>query len=173
MIQHPSQSARNDDMEQPEEHRPFLELEQGDEVDQKNDKPQRSRVVVTLLLALQLFAFSIGRSLTVLSLKLRQKDIICEKFLSANGHDGYDQTCKRPTGGTAPEVDVEFGVVEYWGMIFALLPAMVVALPYGLTADQHGRKKFVVLSAGGILVNAVLETIICACLGGMGYQNAS
>lgn len=156
-------------MEQPEEHRPFLELEEGDEEQgtQKNEDPRRefttrNQLVVVLLLSLLLLAMSTGRLMSLTGLYQQQQEFICRQFLSSNGDNGgYDKACKSPKGETAPEVDHELGVIAYWDFFFSLFPATLVAIPFGLVGDKHGRKKFVVLSSGGIAVSAVFRVLIC------------
>lgn len=156
-------------MEQPEEHRPFLELEEGDgEQDTtRNEALQsqfttKSQLVIVLLLSLLLLAMSNGRILSTVALFQQQEEIICHQFLSSNGDNGgYDKTCRSPKGETAPEVVHELGLIVNWDSVLSLFPGILVAIPFGLAADQHGRKKFLMLSSGGIAVSAALRALIC------------
>jgi hypothetical protein len=159
--------ASTTNMEQPEEERPFLELEEADP-EQNGHKdnpppPKRNRRLVILWLSLLLLAMSIGRYLTTMVLLLRQKEIICRNFLSTTAETGYDTACLGPGQRPAPQVVEEHDRLVYWDMMFSLLPSLLVALPYGLAADRYGGKSFVVLSVGSIMLSAVFQTVICKC----------
>ncbi|KAK9616804.1 hypothetical protein V6Z98_008196 [Aspergillus fumigatus] len=65
-----------------------------------------------------------------------------------------DARCK------SPDVQGELALVNGWKETLDALPGIFLALPFGLMADQAGRKKVLMLSLIGLIIEEVVVRII-------------
>ena len=51
--------------------------------------------------------------------------------------------------------------VKAWETSLAILPGLLMALPYGMVADKYGPKRVLLLVFLGNIISLGLETVVC------------
>jgi len=86
------------------------------------------------------------------------QEIVCAKYyegIAPRPLSLDDNRCK------IDAVQSEVAFVNGWKDVFEMLPAIILAVPYGALADRIGRKTVFLLAIVGIAMNDVWMRLVC------------
>ncbi|PKX90214.1 putative MFS transporter [Aspergillus novofumigatus IBT 16806] len=113
---------------------------------------------VLIILSLAIITVNFGSYLAMAPQIQIFESIICQKLhpeiALLTTQEQIDVTCK------AADVQGELALVNGWKETLDTLPGIFLALPFGLMADQAGRKKVLMLSLIGLIMEEVTVRII-------------
>ncbi|KAF7136825.1 hypothetical protein CNMCM5793_006343 [Aspergillus hiratsukae] len=112
---------------------------------------------ILIILSLGIIAINFGSYLSMAPQIQIFESIICRKLhpeIALLTTEGQIARCK------APDVQGELALVNGWRETLDTLPGIVLALPFGLMADQAGRKTVLMLSLIGLITEEVMVRII-------------
>ncbi|KAG8415784.1 hypothetical protein J3458_009604 [Metarhizium acridum] len=113
-----------------------------------------ARHTILVVAAIQIF-LNIGSYVSFAAQLAILQDIVCESYyergLPVSGDDGRCQV---------DAVQSEVAFINGWKDVFEMLPAIVLAVPYGALADRIGRKKVFLLAIVGIGMSDLWMRII-------------
>lgn len=113
---------------------------------------------VLIVLSLGIIAVNFGSYLAMAPQIQIFEYIICQKMhpeiALLTPQEQIDARCK------SPDVQGELALVNGWKETLDALPGIFLALPFGLMADQAGRKKVLMLSLIGLIIEEVVVRII-------------
>ncbi|KAL6689763.1 putative MFS multidrug transporter [Trichoderma pleuroticola] len=90
------------------------------------------------------------------------QDIVCKgQYEGGQSLSMDDDRCK------VDAVQSEVAFINGWKDVFEMLPAIILAVPYGALADRIGRKKIFLLAIVGIAMNDLWMRMISVWLGGL------
>ncbi|KAF4277199.1 hypothetical protein CNMCM8689_004908 [Aspergillus fumigatus] len=111
---------------------------------------------VLIVLSLGIIAVNFGSYLAMAPQIQIFEYIICQKLhpeiALLTPQEQIDARCK------SPDVQGELALVNGWKETLDALPGIFLALPFGLMADQAGRKKVLMLSLIGLIIEEVVRT---------------
>ncbi|KJZ76344.1 hypothetical protein HIM_04426 [Hirsutella minnesotensis 3608] len=113
---------------------------------------QRLAVAVPCLVII--FAAEIGASMIAAPMSQIAEGVICRRFHPDVVDPTTDARCKNA------DVQAELAMLQGWGMTFALIPGLLMAVPYGMLADRYGRKVILCLSLFGMLLVQMTDVVI-------------
>ncbi|KAF4164615.1 hypothetical protein CNMCM6936_008899 [Aspergillus lentulus] len=112
---------------------------------------------VLIALSLGIIAVNFGSYLAMAPQIQIFESIICQKL---HPETALLTTKERNARCKAPDVQGELALVNGWKETLDTLPGIFLALPFGLVADQAGRKRVLMLSLIGLTIEEVMVRII-------------
>lgn len=112
---------------------------------------------VLIALSLGIIAVNFGSYLAMAPQIQIFESIICQKL---HPETALLTTKERNARCKAPDVQGELALVNGWKETLDTLPGIFLALPFGLVADQAGRKRVLMLSLIGLTMEEVMVRII-------------
>ncbi|RHZ54843.1 putative MFS transporter [Aspergillus thermomutatus] len=113
---------------------------------------------ILIILSLGIIAMNFGNYLSMAPQIQIFESIICRKMhpeiALLTNEEQIAARCK------APDVQGELALVNGWKETLDTLPGIVLALPFGLMADQAGRKTVLMLSLVGLIMEEVMVRVI-------------
>ncbi|KAK0625798.1 major facilitator superfamily domain-containing protein [Immersiella caudata] len=126
--------------------------------------PSRRIAVITLLSVLSI-ALALCGTLATTAVLQDLEDIICRRVhgpaFPLPGVAFEDDPCKDD------EIMSEITMLMGWYSVFALLPGLVLAVPFGAVADRYGRVVVLGLSLLGVTINTCWIFFVCLMDGAM------
>ncbi|KAK0715061.1 major facilitator superfamily domain-containing protein [Lasiosphaeris hirsuta] len=120
------------------------------------DIPPSKRFLVLLLCLALSVLLGVGDQLVSTPLLVLEEEIICRQV---HGPDpvfsGDGNPCKDK------HVQGELSFLTGWATFFALVPGVIMAVPYGAVADRYGRTPILGLSIMGVFLNLLFSSLIC------------
>ncbi|KAJ5623363.1 MFS transporter [Penicillium lividum] len=128
----------------------------------KVESPTHGRLSVFVLCVLLVTIGDFGIFLVSLPQTRLYESIACYRYYEAHdpsrigpGGSVLEKWCK-----IAP-VQGEVAFIRGYELLFAAIPGVVLAVPYGLLADRWGRKPVVLMSIMGILLSMTFTLLVC------------
>ncbi|KAH8649270.1 major facilitator superfamily domain-containing protein [Xylariales sp. PMI_506] len=103
------------------------------------------------------FSFIIALTLLTTPLLHVSETIICDRI-----HPPTDSTSDRKLLCKDKEVQGEISILQGWGVVFGMLPGLVLSIPLGLVADKYGRTVVLGLSLLGVTLSQAFTVLICS-----------
>ncbi|POR35886.1 Uncharacterized protein TPAR_03920 [Tolypocladium paradoxum] len=119
----------------------------------KRTATQRIAVLITCLA--MLLAVEIGGVLSSTALMQIQEGIVCRGHHADVDRPSTDPRCKDA------EVQADFAMLQGWDNTFALIPGLLLSMPYGMAADKYGRRIVLGLSLFGMTLLQGADITIC------------
>lgn len=121
---------------------------------QQNNTLARRVFTLTLNLAIML-AVELGGTLATTPLLQVQEGIVCREHHTNVTQPTTDPRCKDSV------VQADFAMLQGWEATFALIPGLLLSIPYGMASDKYGRRIILFLSILGIALVETAVIIIC------------
>ncbi|KAK1756769.1 major facilitator superfamily domain-containing protein [Echria macrotheca] len=112
--------------------------------------PARRVVIIAVLFSLAV-VLAISSSVLTTAMMQALEDIICRRL----GADKLSFDCKDDA------VMGELTILTGWDAVFALIPGLLLSVPYGAMADRYGRVPVLGLVMLGLTLGAVWVSIVC------------
>ncbi|RAH64928.1 MFS transporter [Aspergillus aculeatinus CBS 121060] len=128
---------------------------------QNKTTPRRSKWIL-LFVCLIIVTLDFGVYLAVAPQLQIYENIICQRMhpeLFASAFGGLTATTQPLCKST--DVQGKLALLVGWQDTFTQLPGMILAIPFGLMADQVGRKPVIIISLAGFLMQECAIRFIC------------
>lgn len=87
-----------------------------------------------------------------------QQGIICRHHYPDLAPDPRDD----PRCTVNGPVQRDLAVLGSWNIVFALIPGMVMAIPYAMLADRYGKTRVLALCMFGVVLSEFASATVCA-----------
>ncbi|RDW89025.1 hypothetical protein BP6252_01057 [Coleophoma cylindrospora] len=120
----------------------------------------REVILCIFICVVLIVCFEIGFTLQVAPLNKVLESIICKNYFpelaSLDLHAmADDQRCK------SNDVQGTLATLRGWQLVTEILPGLLTTIFYGFLADKYGRKKILLVSVVGIILNFIAYAVIC------------
>ncbi|KAI0127727.1 major facilitator superfamily domain-containing protein [Xylariales sp. AK1849] len=115
----------------------------------QDTKPRPGVIRTILSTAVAILTLNIGSHIAMVPTVAILEMIVCRRFYESSLVWAADERCK------AEAVQSEVAYINGWKDAFEMLPAILLAVPYGSLADRIGRKKVLLLVVLGCFLNDV------------------
>ncbi|GAW18397.1 hypothetical protein ANO14919_078720 [Xylariales sp. No.14919] len=125
---------------------------------QQQPRPTRHspRALPTIIsTAVAILTLNIGSHIAMVPTVAILESIICQKFYENAPITPIGDQCK------VEAVQSEVAYINGWKDAFEMIPAILLAVPYGALADRIGRKKVFLLAVLGCFINDVWIRLVC------------
>lgn len=151
-------AAAESDSRNTEEDTPLLHVQNDTSHPSASPPPapeqESSGLVLTTLCLILLFSIELGAALMVVPTNLVLETSICQRLHGAEEADTFPLICKEP------DVQGRLAEVRGWASSLAVLPSLLCAIPYGISADKYGRQPIIVLSTVGIATAIAYQVVV-------------
>ena len=89
------------------------------------------------------------------------EDAVCRRYHERFAQPGVHLSLPIPEGDCKiPSVQSELAMLKGWDAMFACIPSLLTAVPYGALADRHGRKLVLILALLGTILSLVWFVLV-------------